>query len=165
MIDGLADLIPKRSAEDIFAGRILVDLGGVTYTLPVRSRKANREWRESLDGQFVGMLAQLDSLDSPTAIIGLLVSASDRLLDALVAYDATGALPTRDAIDEQATEVEIIRAILEVWMAANPLVAIGLELAPRQSAPPIPLPTSSRTQPAPSAGRRRRSSKTSPTSS
>jgi hypothetical protein len=162
MIDGFAKLLPRPSTEDIFAGRVRVDLGGVTYTLPVRSRKANREWRESLDEQFVSMLRTVESLDSMPQILGLLIGASDKLLDALISYDATGVLPPRDDIDAQASEIEIVKAILGVWMMANPLVAIGLALT-ADVEPEMPSPTSSPTPLGPTAGPRRSSKKNSPT--
>jgi hypothetical protein len=146
MIDGLAALIPaKRSAEDIFAGRIRVELGGTTYTMPVRSRKANREWLESLDASFAALLGNLETIDDPEAVLRLLYSATDEFLDALVSYDLTDALPPRAVIDEEASDPEIIRAVMEVWRAANPLVAIALGLAPAADSPasmPSPLVSS-----------------------
>ncbi len=151
MIAGLAALAPsKRSAEDIFAGRVRVELGGRTYTMPVRSRRTNREWLESLDGWFGATLDRLDTIDDTDELLAVLFGASDKFLDALVSYDATGVLPGREVIDRLATDIDIIRAVMEVWRAANPLVAIALGLAPSDAA--TPQPTSSLSLPAPTAG-------------
>lgn len=151
MIGGLAAIVPsKRSAEDIFAGRVRVELGGRTYTLPVRSRKANREWLESLDAATGVALDALDTIDDPGTVLRLLASMDDAFLTALVDYDETGALPSRDEIDEQATDMQLYRAIQEVWLAANPKVAISLGLADVSA--PIPSERSLPTPPDPSAG-------------
>lgn len=156
MIGGLAAIVPaKRSAEDIFAGRIRVELGDRTYTMPVRSRKSNREWLEALDAATGNALDALDSIDDPAAVLRLLSGNSDAFLDALVSYDATRSLPTREGIDVVATDMQIVRAIVEVWLAANPpLVAVALGLADDAA---TPSPPSSPSPPAPTAGRRARS--------
>lgn len=149
MISGLAAIVPaRRSAEDIFAGRIRVELGGTTYTMPVRSRKANREWLESLDLSFATLLANLEDIDDGEQVLRLLFSATDQFLDALVSYDAGRSLPPRGVIDDEATDMEIVRAVMEVWRAANPLVAIALGLAPSETASPMSTPS----LPASSAG-------------
>jgi hypothetical protein len=151
VIGGLAALVPaRRSAEDIFAGRIRVDLGGQTYTMPVLSRRANREWLESLDASFASLLTSLEDIDDGDEVLRLLFSATDEFLDALVSYDQSAVLPPRASIDDDATDLEIIRAVMEVWRAANPLVAIALGLAP--SAEPGS-PTSTPTPPESTAGR------------
>jgi len=153
MIDGLAALIPaKRSAEDIFAGRIRVDLGGTTYTMPVRSRKANREWLEALKAETGGALDALEMLDDTEQVLRLMFSMTDEFLDALVSYDETNILPSRGEIDEQATDVEVICAAIGVWRAANPLLDIALGLAPAGTPWPVSMPIA----PATTAGRRAR---------
>ena len=150
MIPGLAAIVPvKRTAEDIFAGRIRVELGPRTYTMPVRSRKANRDWLEALDAQTGGTLDALSSIDDGERVLRLLSSSSEAFLDALVSYDDTHALPSREAIDEQASDIQITCAIMEVWLAANPpLVAVALGLAE------APSPTPSLSVPGPTAGPR-----------
>ena len=152
MIPGLAAIVPaKRTAEDIFAGRIRVELGPRTYTMPVRSRKANRDWLESLDARTGGTLDALDDLDDEEQVLRLLSASSEAFLDALVSYDHTHALPSRDAIDDQASDIQITSAIMEVWLAANPpLVALALGLAPAEAPSPTPSPS----VPGPTAGPR-----------
>lgn len=152
MIGGLAAIVPaRRSAEDIFAGRIRVELGDRTYTMPVRSRRANRDWLESLDASTPRALAALDTLDDPEAVLRLLSGQIEAFIDALVSYDATHALPSRAAIDELANDMQIVRAIVEVWLAANPpLVAVALGLADEGT----PSPPSTPSAPEPTAGRR-----------
>jgi len=118
--------LPGRSAADILAGVIRVVLGGRTFELPVLPRKASRAWIESLDARFATLAAELEQAgnDTPT-IMARLVAEADGLYDLLLAYDKAGAsvLPPRDLIDEVATDTEILRAVLEVWRAVNPLAA------------------------------------------
>lgn len=154
MIEGLAGLIPaKRSAEDIFAGRVRVTLGSPeprVYTMPVLSRRANRSWLEDLNAATAGALDDLGTLTDATEILLLLSAKSDAFLDALVSYDQTHALPSREAIDASASDIQIVAAIVEVWLAANPpFVAVALGLAEA-----TPSPASSPTAPAPTAGGR-----------
>lgn len=158
MIPGLAGIVPaKRSAEDIFAGRIRVVLGDTTYTMPVRSRKANREWLEALAIATGGALDALDTIEDADRVLRLLTSMDDAFLDALLDYDETHALPSREVIDEQATDLQVTKAIVEVWLAANPKVAIALGLV---DAGPSTQPERSSLSPlGPSAGPRASSRK------
>lgn len=151
MIEGLARLIPaRRSAEDIFAGHVRLVLGGEEFVVPVRSRKANREWLVALDGRLAALLDSLEVLDDEAEVLALLFGATDAFLDALLSYDAEGVLPPRETIDERATDIEIMTAVMEVWRAAHPLAAIALGLAP--SVPSTPSPASTPSPPAPTAG-------------
>lgn len=152
MIEGLARLIPaRRSAEDIFAGRIRLVLDGESFDLPVRSRKANREWLAALDESFDALLESLESLDDETEVLSLLFGAGDQFLEALVGYDVEGILGSAQEIDARATDLEIIAAVMEVWRAAHPLAAIALGLAP--GAPSTPSEASMPSLRAPTAGR------------
>lgn len=149
---GLARLwpgaVPVRSAQDILAGVVVVTLGGTTYRLPVLPRGVSRRWLESLDARFAWLSARLDAAaDDTPAILAMLVAETDGLYEMLRSYDAAGAglLPPREAIDETTTDTEILRAVLEVWQAANPLAATlagprddetdGTSSAPRSTRP------------------------------
>lgn len=125
---GLARLwpesLPSRSAADILAGRIRVALGGQTYELPVVPRAASRRWLESLDARFVKLGGELEAAGNDTPrILTLLAAQSEALYELLRSYDQSGVLPPREEIDEVATDTQILRAVLEVWRAANPLAA------------------------------------------
>jgi hypothetical protein len=142
------ETMPERSAADILAGRIHVVLGNVPYDLPVLARGASRQWLESLDTQYQALGAALDEAGNDTPqILALLASQQAALLDMLLSYDETGVLPERAHLDEYATDAEILRAVIEVWRAANPLAATlagttdegtsGIEPEP-SSTPPTP---------------------------
>lgn len=148
-----------RSATDIAAGRVRLTFGGTTYTLPVRSIRANREWKESLDERLTGMLGVLTTAgEDSSAILMALARATGPMLDALVDYDQARVLPPREDLEGLATEMEIVRAIAEVWLAANPLLVVAATQMVRQAGAPSgsSKPTNS---PQPSTAGRRRKSK------
>lgn len=157
---------PERSAEDILGRTIHIVLGGTPYTLPVRSIKANREWKASLDGELAGMLTGIEAMESMTEVaevMNTLVREIDdmvgRLIDLLVSYDTSGVLPSRDAIEEIEPDAsaDVLEACREVWRAANPLVVGALSaiatLEPPTSASSLP----TNTPPPSTAGRRKKS--------
>lgn len=151
-LDRLASLSPVRSAEDILSGRVRLSVGGTFYDVPALPIRKNRLWKESLDAQVAALIGAVDasSADLP-AVLALLASASDQLLDLLIAYDDTHALPPREELEEVMTEAELLTAVMEVWAAANPLVGIGLQTL---GAPPTPVPLTSVSSP-PTSSRRR----------
>lgn len=157
--------LPERSAADILAGVIRVRLGGQTYELPVLPRGASRRWLESLDARFAALAAELEAAGNDTpAIMVRLVAEADGLYDMLLAYDAAGSglLPPKADIDEVASDTEILRAVLEVWRAANPLAASLIEGSGATTPGGSPAPQTSPRRPMAGA---RRSSSGSPTSS
>ena len=116
----LPETLPTRSSSDILAGRITLMLGGIAYELPVKSRRASREWVESLDVRFHGLADALEVADVPE-ILRFLAAHADVLYDLLVEYAGPGVLPERDSPLDNATEAEILHATLEVWAALHPL--------------------------------------------
>jgi hypothetical protein len=136
VIEGWAKLLGvRRSAEDFFAERIRVELGGKTYTLPVRSVRDNREWLEALAGRDVITMRTLDDLDDPRQVMAVLSESDGQLLDALISYDEGRVLPSRDDIEAVATNLEIYRAAAGVWLAANPKASIALGLEDEAPSP------------------------------
>ena len=147
----MPDAPPTRTAADILAGRIRVVLGGITYTLPVLPRNASRAWLEKLDADFATLTLALDAAgDDYGQILALMATQTDTLYDTLLAYDTTHVLPSRAEADETATDAEILHAVLEVWRAANPLVATVAESASPPTTGSSPEPRSS--PPSPMAG-------------
>lgn len=148
--------LPGRSATDILAGVIRVVLGGRTYELPVLPRAASRRWLESLDARFATLATDLETAGNDTpAIMVRLVAEADGLYAMLLAYDGAGAgvLPSREDIDETATDTEILRAVLEVWRAVHPLAATVAQMSD-ESPTPTPSPTPPTSRPRRTAGRR-----------
>lgn len=144
------ETMPARSAADIMAGRIRVVLGAYSYDLPVLPRRQSREWLASLDSRFATLAAALDEADTPL-ILSLLATETDALYDLLLEYDRAHQLPPRAAIDDFATDAEILRAVLEVWAALHPLAAT-LVAASEETPTGGTSPVASSTSPAPTAG-------------
>lgn len=143
--------LPARAAADVLAGRVRVVLGGDIYDLPVLPRAASRRWLEGLDLRFAMLAADLESAgDDTPAILNRLLAEADGLYAMLRSYDTSGVLPDEGVVDEYVTDVEILRAVLEVWRAANPLAASLGE----QGNPPTDgiSPVSPSTPPSPTAG-------------
>lgn len=116
--------LPARSATDILAGRVRIVLGGATYDLPILPRAASRRWIEGLDERFAVLADDLEAAGNDVPeIMNRLLAETDGLYELLRSYDQTDVLPSQADVDEFATDVEILRAVLEVWRAANPLAA------------------------------------------
>lgn len=147
----LAPLLPEagptRSLADIFAGRIHVRLGGITYELPVLSRGDNRRWLDALEGRLgaVASAYQAAAAD-PGQIVPLLLAESQAGYELLLTYDQAGVLPPLSEVD-LLTDAEILRAVMEVWQAANPKAGAAL-VSPTSSTSPGP----SNASPASTAG-------------
>lgn len=131
--------LPARSSADILAGVVRVSLGGTVYELPVLPRAASRAWLESLDTRFAALAAELEAAgnDAPM-IMTRLVAEADALYDMLLSYDQHHVLPSREDIDATATDTEILRAVLEVWRAVNPLAATVAEASSAEIPTPSP---------------------------
>lgn len=154
----MIDLFGTRPADQIVSRTVRITLGGTPYELPVRSIRANREWKERLNAKTAALVTSLDSSgDDIAAVLGVLSTQIDDMIDLLVSYDTAGVLPSREEIEEIEPDPsgEIVAAVREVWRAANPLVATAIESAASTLTPPSSPPTS--TRPVPMAGSRRKS--------
>lgn len=146
MLDVIA---PSRSAEDILSRVVRVTIGGQTYELPVRSIRANREWKAGLDARLSHVLARIEASDtaedSRAALVAALSSQVDDLIDMLIAYDTSGVLPSREAIEdiEPDATLDIVRAVRGVMNAASPLVVAALARISGTRTEPSSPPTSS----------------------
>lgn len=137
----LGSLLPPQSVEDVIAKRVRVTVGEVEYTLPVKSVRAHREWEERLDVELVSLLNTVrEDGDDVAAILRALSESPGRFIDLLLSYDDGSALPDRDTIEATETEMGILLAVFEVWRAAHPLVAIGIESFATASQPVNALP-------------------------
>lgn len=122
--------LPERSAADIMAGVVRVVLGGRDYMLPVLPRAQSRAWLESLDTRFATLAGELEKAGNDTPLIlTRLIAVADDLYDMLLSYDQSHVLPPKEEIDDVATDIEILRAVVEVWRAVNPLAATIAEAA------------------------------------
>jgi hypothetical protein len=118
------DLLPPRPVEDVLAERVRLVIGGETFDLPVLTIAENRAWKERSDlalGMFVATISLTDDLSKA---LDAFDGYDDTLMDLLLSYDTTGALPSRDEIEEGLTPLGLFRAVSEVWRAARPLADI-----------------------------------------
>lgn len=97
----------ERSEEARASGLLQLTIGGQRVELPVLRIRQAREWRKALDATKTA-----DGLDGGT----------DVMLGLLVAYDVTGILGGRDALEDRATDPEIYEAFREVMAATFPFV-------------------------------------------
>lgn len=158
-----AALIPERSAADILAGQLHLTLGGKLYTLRVLPIKATREWLTNLEDGTARLLGLLDKAGDMDGVLGAFRGVTDQLEAALRAYDRDNVLPPHEQLEEEATDTEVLMAVLAVWSAANPFASVALS-AMRQVGPlPTPAPPTNGTSrhtngsPPPTGGARRRS--------
>lgn len=125
----LTSLLGARSVDDMLAERVRIQLGGVTYTLPVKTMRGQREWEEALDGELASLLRLVqDDGDDVEALLRALSGSSWAFIDLLLSYDDHDILPDRATVDETNTETAILVATLEVWRAGHPKADIGLGL-------------------------------------
>lgn len=137
----LQSLLAPVSVEDIIAKRVRVVIDGVTYTLSVKPMRAHREWEERLDVELVALLNTVrEDGDDVSAILRALSLTPGRFIDLLLSYDDGHVLPDRDTVESVETELGLLVAVLEVWRAAHPLVAIGIEALATASQPISALP-------------------------
>ena len=147
----LPDAMPHRTAGDVLAGRVRLLFGGTEYALPVPSMKASDAWLAELDAQWASLPGALKIAgDDVDAAVNLLQAHTNDMLDAVIAFDRMGVLPSRDELRETATYAEILHAVTECWLAANPLAAsiVGAIETETSGTSPV-LPSMS---PAPTAG-------------
>ena len=127
---------PERSVEDILAGRLRLTFGGAAYVLPVLSIAANRRWRERMEARLAPLVNAVGTT-SLIRIVKALSAADEELLVIVCSYDETHVLPPRAELEEIARPQEVLRALMEVRAAANPLLgvsrAIAAQMAPEAS--------------------------------
>lgn len=120
----LSALIPSRSAEDFASGVIRVTFGGREVVLEELPMDAMDAWSAVVDERLAGLLRGLDEGEEVSDVLTQLTGARPLVLDALASYP--GVPPVAD-LRKSATNAEVLRALMGVWSAANPLVATLVE--------------------------------------
>lgn len=113
--------------DDVLAGLIRFSLGGQPFAMAALPMAAHDRWQDGLDQR---LQASFDGVPgSGQALVRKITAAfranREQLLDALIAYDRDGVLPTRDEIRELATQQDIIAAIREVRAVGGDPLAVG----------------------------------------
>jgi hypothetical protein len=161
----LEGLLPERSAEDIFAGRVRLTLGGKPFDLETLVIEDEEAWLATVEASPLSPLFGTISAE-PEELMRIMAGAqaSDLLIDLLLAYDKAGVLPPKAEIRKTARPIEVVRSVLEVWQAAHPLLGISLlgmqEMTNQiQSLTNGRSPAATNSPPRATAGRRGRSAK------
>jgi hypothetical protein len=128
----MADLTfgSERSAEDILSGRLRLQLAKQWYILPVLTVGQNADWLDELEEVFAPLFTTPD--DDLAGIVQILQDADDRLLDFVYSYDKSGVLPPQETIARDVYPHEVLKAVMEVRLAANPTVGYGLAVATQE---------------------------------
>lgn len=153
----ITDLLPARSVEDILAERVRLSVGGREFILPSLNLDDTEAWLTSINAEVAGLLAAVDADVDLGSLLAQLQSRQSALLDLLVSYDKTGVLPPLDELRKGLTPMGLIRSVLEVWRAANPLVDIALSGLSTSGLATIASPTPTSSRPRNGTGRRARS--------
>ena len=110
-----------RSPEDILAGVLRIAVGGVEKQVPTLPIAANREWQERLSSGPGAFKMPVKDDDWTAAMVAEFTGLStDALLDAVVAYDETGALGGRDWLEQHADPAQLYAALTQMAEVAFP---------------------------------------------
>jgi hypothetical protein len=153
----ITDLLPARSVEDILAERVRLAVGGREFILPSLNLDDTDDWLNQINGEVAGLLASVNDDADLGSLLVQLQARQDGLLDLLIAYDKTNVLPERDQLRKGLTPLGHIKAVLEVWRAANPLVDIALSGLSTSGLATIASPKPTSSPPRNGTGRRAKS--------
>jgi hypothetical protein len=112
----------QRTPEDILAGVLRINVGGIEKRVPTLPMKASAEWQEALGaglGEFARNLSADQSADS---LMGFARFTQQAILDAVVAYDRSGALGGRDWLEENADPAQLYIAFRQMAEVVFPFV-------------------------------------------
>lgn len=107
----------ERTEDAGLAGVLPITIGGRVRYVPALKIRQSREWKAKL-GELVAGVDIDDDLGRTIATLANL--ASDRALDLVEAYDTTGVLGGREAIEDQATDAELFAALEVIVKATYP---------------------------------------------
>jgi len=122
-------MLPERSVEDIFAGRVRIVLGGELLDLEVLPIEANERWTALFQARMSEVTGGLEVDANPLSVLTFLQGLPDVQIELLRAYDAHGVLPDDAWLRSHATAPQLITALFGVLAAAFPLAATLIELA------------------------------------
>lgn len=114
---------PTRSTADVLAGRIRVRLAGQVYSLPVLTIGENEEWQAGLEEHLQPILAAGDDVDE---VVATLAAFSGDLMVFLRSYDRHHVLPQEPAWEKTIYPNELLTAVLEVRLAADPMLSFAV---------------------------------------
>jgi hypothetical protein len=124
----LQQYLPRRSAEDRIARRVVLALGDDTFNLPVLTIEENEVWRAKARTAFGTLFLGIAALDEPAAIFDRLAGDTELQVALIRTYDKASLLPADEWIRGHASADDLFQAALEVAAAAYPPLAAILDL-------------------------------------
>lgn len=124
---GPASLI--RDPADVLAGRIRLTLAGQEYVLPVLTIRENEAWQQELELGMAPILAAGDDLEQ---ILAVIQQFSGRLMEFIRSYDKHGILPDQGDWEKDIYPNELLKAVMEVRLAADPTLGYVIADLSRQ---------------------------------
>ena len=113
----------QRTPEDILAGVLRINVGGIEKRVPTLPMNASAEWQEALGAGLGGFARNLTSDQSADSLMGFARFTQEAILDAVAAYDRTGALGGRDWLAEHADPAQLYIAFRQMAEVVFPFVA------------------------------------------
>ena len=113
----------QRTPEDILAGVLRINVGGIEKRVPTLPMNASAEWQEALGAQLGGFARNLSTDQSADSLIGFARFTQQAILDAVVAYDRSGALGGREWLAEHADPAQLYIAFRQMAEVVFPFVA------------------------------------------
>ena len=113
----------QRTPEDILAGVLRINVGGIEKRVPTLPMNASAEWQEALGAGLGGFARNLSADQSADSLMGFARFTQGAILDAVVAYDRSGALGGRDWLAEHADPAQLYIAFRQMAEVVFPFVA------------------------------------------
>jgi hypothetical protein len=130
MTDVMSGRNGRGELEILARSGIPLVLGGQTYAVRPRSIKSNRQWKERVQKALEDKFGGLDAVADVSGLYGFLAQSGDILLDLVIAYDETDALPSREWIEDNASDHEVLEAFTVLLEQAFPFFEIGRRTLP-----------------------------------
>ena len=112
----------QRTPEDILAGVLRINVGGIEKRVPTLPMRACAEWQETLGAQLGGFARNLSADQSADSLMGFARFTQGAILDAVVGYDRTSALGGREWLEENADPAQLYIAFRQMAEVAFPFV-------------------------------------------
>lgn len=112
----------QRTPEDILAGVLRINVGGIEKRVPTLPMNASAEWQETLGAGLSGFARNLSADQSAESLVGFARFTQQAILDAVVTYDRTSALGGRDWLEENADPAQLYIALRQMAEVVFPFV-------------------------------------------
>jgi hypothetical protein len=130
----LQQFLPKRSAEDRIARRVVLILGDETFMLRVLTIEENEGWRAAAAVALTSLISGITALDDADEIFKRFGGDTELQLALIRTYDKDEGLPDDAWVRSHASADDLFQGAIEVAAAAYPPLAAMLDLILRNPA-------------------------------